>query len=106
VIDVDSERAVLANKTGGLSGPALRPVAVRCIWEAKQAVKIPILGLGGIVSGRDALELVLAGASAIAVGTANFWNPRAPKLILDELTKLVTQKKKSLRSLVGAVKTS
>ncbi len=106
VIDTEKEVPVLANVTGGLSGPALRPVAVRCIWEARQAVKIPILGLGGVLSGRDALELILAGASAIAVGTANFWNPKAPKIVLEELTKLVEKKGKTLKQLVGAVKTS
>ncbi len=86
VIDVDSEAPALANKTGGLSGPAIRPIAVRCIYEVHKAVKTPILGLGGISSGRDALELILAGASAVAVGTANFWNPRAPMIVLEELS--------------------
>jgi len=104
VLDVDKETPVLANKTGGLSGPAIRPIAVRCIWEVHQAVKTPILGSGGITSGRDALELILAGASAIAVGTANFWNPCAPKLILEELTELVSKKGRSLRDLIGMVK--
>lgn len=106
VIDVESERPVLANKTGGLSGPALRPVAVRCVWEARQAVKTSILGLGGILSGQDAMELILAGASAVAVGTANFWNPRAAEIILKELTHWVEKKGKPLRELVGAVKTA
>jgi dihydroorotate dehydrogenase (NAD+) catalytic subunit len=105
VIDVDSERPVLAHNTGGLSGPAIRPIAVRCIWEARQAVKIPILGVGGIASGRDALELILAGATAVAVGTANFWNPRAPKIVLDELSDLLKKKNKTARDCVGAVKT-
>jgi dihydroorotate dehydrogenase (NAD+) catalytic subunit len=103
VIDVDKEVAVLANRTGGLSGPAIRPVAVRCIWETHQAVKVPILGLGGIASGRDALELVLAGASAVAVGTANFWNPKAAPLILEELSQLVSKKGGSLKNMIGKV---
>lgn len=106
VIDIETERPVLANKTGGLSGPALRPVAVRCVWEARQAVKIPILGLGGILTGRDALEMILAGASAVAVGTASFWNPRASIMILEELSALLAQKGKSLHEMVGAVKTA
>jgi dihydroorotate dehydrogenase (NAD+) catalytic subunit len=105
VIDVDTEAPVLANNTGGLSGPAIRPVAVRCIWETHRAVEIPILGLGGVTSGRDALELILAGASAVAVGTANFWDPRAPKIILEELTELLTKKGRSVQDLVGKVKT-
>jgi dihydroorotate dehydrogenase (NAD+) catalytic subunit len=104
VIDVEKEVPVLANKTGGLSGPAIRPLAVRCIWEAHAAVQTPILGLGGIASGRDALELILAGASAIAVGTANFWNPRAAMMVLEELTQLLTKKGRALRDLVGKVK--
>jgi dihydroorotate dehydrogenase (NAD+) catalytic subunit len=103
VIDVEKESPALAHGTGGLSGPAIRPLAVRCIWEVHQAVSVPILGLGGVVSGRDALELILAGASAVGVGTANFWNPRAPKIVLEELTDLVKRKGKSVKDLVGAV---
>jgi dihydroorotate dehydrogenase (NAD+) catalytic subunit len=103
-IDVDSEAPVLAHRTGGLSGPAIRPIAVRCIWEVHQAVKTPILGLGGVASGRDALELILAGASAVAVGTANFWNPRAPMIVLEELGVLVVKKGRPLQDLVGKVK--
>jgi len=104
VIDVDSEMPALANRTGGLSGPAIRPLAVRCIYEVHKAVKTPILGLGGISSGRDAMELILAGASAVAVGTANFWNPRAPMIVLEELSDLVAKKGKSLRDFIGKVK--
>ncbi len=104
VIDVDAELPVLANRTGGLSGPAIRPIAVRCIWEVHQAVNTPILGLGGVSSGRDALELILAGASAVAVGTANFWNPRAAIIVLEELERLVSAKKRPLKDLIGKVK--
>ncbi|HVO33432.1 MAG TPA: dihydroorotate dehydrogenase [Elusimicrobiota bacterium] len=104
VIDSDREAPALANRTGGLSGPAIRPIAVRCVWEARQAVRVPIIGVGGVASGRDALEMILAGASAIQVGTANFWNPRAPLVILKELGALVGQKKRPLRELIGAVR--
>src|SRR5258708_4600693 len=104
VIDVDTEKPVLAHGTGGLSGPAIRPLAVRCIREVYKAVKTPILGIGGVASGRDALELMLAGALAVAVGTANFWNPRAPLIVLDELTTLLQKKSKSARDCVGAMK--
>ncbi len=104
VIDVETERPVLAHITGGLSGPAIRPIAVRCIWEVHKAVKTPILGVGGVASGRDALELILAGASAVAVGTASFANPRAAKVVLEELTALVSKKNKSVRECIGAVK--
>lgn len=74
-IDVEKQRPVLANTTGGLSGPAIRPVAVRMVWEVARAVSVPIIGMGGIMTGRDALEFLLAGATAVAVGTANFVNP-------------------------------
>ncbi len=76
-IDVRCMKPRLANCTGGLSGPAIRPVAVRMVWQAARAVSLPIIGMGGIVTGEDALEFILAGASAVAVGTANFVNPRA-----------------------------
>lgn len=76
-IDVDRRRPVLGNVTGGLSGPAVRPVAVRAVWQVYRAVSLPILGMGGIMTARDALEFILAGATAVAVGTGNFVNPRA-----------------------------
>lgn len=76
-IDVDKRRPILGNITGGLSGPAIRPVAVRAVWQVYRAVSLPILGMGGIMTARDALEFILAGATAIAVGTGNFVNPRA-----------------------------
>lgn len=77
VIDIHKRRPVLANIMGGLSGPAIKPVAVRMVYQVAQAVKVPIIGMGGISNGDDAIEFMLAGASAVAVGTANFFNPRA-----------------------------
>lgn len=74
-VDVERRRPCLSTVTGGLSGPAVRPVAVRMVWQTAKAVKIPVVGLGGIASGRDAIEFMLAGARAIEVGTANFINP-------------------------------
>jgi dihydroorotate dehydrogenase (NAD+) catalytic subunit len=74
-IDVEQTRPTLANGTGGLTGPAIRPVAVYQVWEAAQTVRIPIIGMGGVESGHDALELMLAGATAVAIGTANFRDP-------------------------------
>lgn len=74
-IDAESRRFVLANKTGGLSGPAIKPVAVRMVYQAAHAIKIPVIGMGGIMTAADALEFILAGASAVAVGAANFINP-------------------------------
>ena len=81
-IDIDKRRPVLANNTGGLSGPAIKPVAVRMVYQVAQKVKIPILGLGGIVSGDDAIEFMLAGATAISIGSGNFIDPYvAPKTV-------------------------
>ncbi len=75
VIDVESRTPKISNVLGGLSGPAIRPIAVRMVWECRQAVKIPIIGIGGIASARDALEFIIAGANAVQVGTANFVDP-------------------------------
>lgn len=86
-IDIRTRRPVLANVVGGLSGPAVKPVAVRMVWQAAQAVKIPIIGMGGITAWEDAVEFMLAGADAIMVGTANFVNPYAPVEILEGMRK-------------------
>ncbi|MBA3420265.1 MAG: dihydroorotate dehydrogenase [Geodermatophilaceae bacterium] len=86
VIDTDTLRPVLTGITGGLSGPAIRPVAVRCVWQVHAALPgVPILGMGGILTGLDALQFVLAGASAVSVGTAVFHDPSAPTRVLAEL---------------------
>lgn len=82
-IDVENRRPYLSTVTGGLSGPAVRPVAVRMVWQVAKAVGIPVVGLGGIMTARDALEFIMAGASAVQVGTANFINPRATIEIID-----------------------
>ena len=76
-IDINRRSFVLANKTGGMSGPAVHPVAVRMVYETAHAVNIPIIGMGGIATAEDAIEMILAGASAVSVGTANFYNPTA-----------------------------
>jgi len=81
-IDVETRRPRLSNITGGLSGPAIKPVAVRMVWESYNAVKIPIIGMGGIMNAGDAIEFMLAGATAVAVGTANFINPRTAENII------------------------
>lgn len=91
VIDVEQRRPLLANITGGLSGPAVRPVAVRAVWQVYNAVKLPILGMGGIINTRDALEFILAGATAVAVGTANFVNPRAAVEIIEGIEDYMRQ---------------
>jgi len=83
VIDIKTRRPKLANRTGGLSGPAIKPVAVRMVYEVFKAVKVPVIGMGGIMHSDDAIEFLLAGATAVAVGTANFVNPKATIDILD-----------------------
>lgn len=82
-IDVERQRPYLSTITGGLSGPAVRPVAVRMVWQVAHAVNIPVIGLGGIASGRDALEFILAGATAIQIGTANFIDPTVTMKVID-----------------------
>lgn len=103
-IDVKSRRFALANKTGGLSGPAIHPVAVRMVYEAAHAVDIPIIGMGGVMNAEDALELMLAGASAVAVGTANFANPTATADIINDIRQfMVTEGIQDLNEMIGAV---
>ena len=92
-IDVRSRRPSLANIVGGLSGPAIKPVALRMVWQVSQAVKIPVIGIGGITTTEDALEFLLAGATAIEVGTANFVNPRASQEIVEGLARYLTDNK-------------
>ncbi len=84
-LDLKTGRPILANKTGGLSGPAIKPVAIRMVYEVSQAVQIPIIGMGGVQTAEDALEFLLAGASAVAVGTANFVNPFVCPEIIEQL---------------------
>ncbi|MHB1015676.1 MAG: dihydroorotate dehydrogenase, partial [Desulfurivibrionaceae bacterium] len=92
-IDVRSRRPSLANIVGGLSGPAIKPVALRMVWQVAQAVKIPVIGIGGITTTEDALEFLLAGATAIEVGTANFINPRTSQEIVEGLARYLTDNK-------------
>lgn len=103
-IDPVSRRSRLSNVTGGLSGPAIKPVALRCVWQVHNAVKLPIIGMGGITSGLDAVEFMLAGASAISVGTANFCQPAAAEDILDELESYcINHGVSDVNDLVGAL---
>ena len=90
VINVDTMRPHLGGKTGGLSGPAIRPIAVRAVYQVHAALpKIPILGMGGVSSGKDALEMILAGASGVSIGTASFGNPTAIMKVQSELKQLL-----------------
>ena len=101
-IDIDQQRPVLANTFGGLSGPAIRPIAVRMVWQVAQAVDLPIIGMGGIVTWQDAVEFLLAGATAISIGTGNFVNPQAPLEILEGIKGYCEQHGLvSVRDLVG-----
>ena len=103
-IDVEKRCFALANKTGGLSGPAIRPVAVRMVYQASHAVNIPVIGMGGITCAEDALEFIMAGASMVAVGTANFNNPSVTEDIINGIEKYMRKHKISdINDLIGCV---
>lgn len=103
-IDANTWRPRLANRTGGLSGPALKPVALRMVWDLARTVKIPVIGIGGIATAEDAVEFLLAGASAIQVGTANFADPTASKKVVDGLRAYCAARGLSVRDLIGKMK--
>ena len=103
-IDIKRRKFVLANRTGGLSGPAIRPVAVRMVYQAAQAVSIPVIGMGGITSAEDALEFIMAGATAIAVGAANFTDPYTTVKVVDGIGEYMKQNNVSdIKELIGCV---
>ena len=102
-IDVDTRRSRLSRPTGGMSGPALHPIVVRMVWEVHNAVNIPIVGVGGVMTGRDAAEFILAGATSVSVGMANLVDPMAAPRILDELTEWAeSQGVSDINELIGA----
>ncbi len=104
-IDVNRRCFVLANKTGGMSGPAVHPIAVRMVYQCAQAVNVPIIGMGGIMNSEDAIEMILAGATAVSVGTANFTNPGATVEIIDGIAAYMEKYQVSdIKELVGAVR--
>ncbi|MGE5893755.1 MAG: nitronate monooxygenase, partial [bacterium] len=104
-IDVRTRRPKIARITGGLSGPAIKPIAVRMVWEAHQAVGIPVIGMGGIMDHEDAIEFMLAGASAVAVGTANFIDPQSTVRIIDGIKDYLAQEKiQDVKDLIGGVR--
>lgn len=104
-IDINRRTFLLANKTGGLSGPAVKPVAVRMVYQVANAVKLPIIGMGGIVNAEDALEFIMAGASMVAVGTANFMNPAATTEVVCGIKKYMKRYQvEDIRELIGCVK--
>jgi dihydroorotate dehydrogenase (NAD+) catalytic subunit len=103
-IDAQTRRPRIGAGFGGLSGPAIKPIALRLVYEAAQAVRIPVVGLGGIRSGEDAAEFLVAGASAVEVGTVNFWDPAAPGRIARELEEFLKREKlNTVRELVGTL---
>ncbi len=104
-IDIEKRRPVLANNTGGISGPAIRPLAVRMVYEVSQAVSIPILGMGGIINGEDAIEFMLAGASAISIGAGNFANPYTSINTIKEIEEYMKKHEiENISDIVGQVK--
>ena len=104
-IDINRKTFALANKTGGVSGPAVHPIAVRMVYEAANAVNVPIIGMGGIESAEDAIEMLLVGASAVSVGTANFYNPTVTMDIVDGIEAYMKQNRfASVQDMVGIVK--
>ena len=105
-IDIETRRPKLANITGGLTGPCIKPIAIKLVWEAAKAVKIPIVGMGGIQSAADAIEFLMAGASAVAVGTANFYEPQTALQVIAGLREFMTRRGiEDVREIVGSVQT-
>lgn len=105
VIDIKTRKSMIGTLTGGLSGPAIRPVAVRAVWEVARTVKIPVIGVGGIVSAEDALQFLIAGAKAIQVGTANFINPVATVEIIEGINRfLIEEKIEDINEIIGSFK--
>ncbi len=103
-IDIHRRTFAIANKTGGLSGPAIKPVAVRMVYQVAQSVRLPIIGMGGICTAEDALEFILAGATAVSIGTANFTNPYAAKEVAEGIEAYMEQHQiADIKSLIGAV---
>ena len=104
-IDIRRRTFALANRTGGLSGPAIHPVAVRMVWQCAQAVKIPIIGMGGIATAEDALEMIMAGACAVSVGTASFHDQTTVLQVIDGIEQyLVENNIADIRELIGCVR--
>jgi dihydroorotate dehydrogenase (NAD+) catalytic subunit len=106
-IDIETRRPTLANVTGGLTGPCIKPIAIKLVWEAAKVVKVPIIGMGGIQTAADAVEFLLAGATAVAVGTANFYEPQTALQVIAGLRQFMEQQRlQDVRELIGGVQAS
>ena len=106
-IDIETRKPKLANITGGLTGPAIKPIALKLVWEAAKAVKIPIIGMGGIQNAADAIEFMMAGATAVAVGTANFYEPQTPLQVIAGIRDFMQQHGiKNVSEITGSVQTA
>jgi dihydroorotate dehydrogenase (NAD+) catalytic subunit len=106
-IDIHSRKPMLANITGGLSGPAIRPVALRMVYEASSCVKIPVIGIGGIVNYEDALSFIIAGATAVQIGTGNFIDPKTCEKIVKKIKGFMKKNKiSSINELKGSLETN
>lgn len=104
-IDINKRAPILANNTGGLSGPAIKPVAVRCVYQIAQSVNIPVMGLGGIMNGEDAIEFMIAGASTISIGAGNFVNPTVAVKTIDGIENYMKKNKiEDLKEIIGSIK--
>jgi dihydroorotate dehydrogenase (NAD+) catalytic subunit len=103
-IDIERRRFALANKTGGMSGPAIKPIAVRMVYQASHAVKIPVIGMGGVATGEDAIEFMMAGATAVAVGMMNFVNPYATTECIEGIERYMDNHKiEDINEIIGCV---
>lgn len=103
-IDAETRKPLLSTVTGGLSGPAVKPVALRMVWQVAQAVNIPVVGLGGIMNAKDAIEFILAGATAIQIGTANFIDPQVSVKVVEGIKEyMVRHQVSDINDLIGAI---
>ena len=103
-VDIETRRPRLANVTGGLSGPAIKPIALRMVWQTAQALKIPVIGAGGIRTAADAIEFLIAGASAVEIGTANFLNPSVTIEVLEGIQEYMARHQiKHMKDLIGSL---
>ncbi len=103
-IDIETRKPKIANVSGGLTGPCIKPIAIKLVWEAAKAVKIPIIGMGGIQNATDAIEFMMAGATAVAVGTANFYEPQTALQVIDGIREFMARKKlQDVREIVGSI---